>query len=1403
MASFNPQFNEVGLQFVRMYYQLMETDRNKLAQFYNEQSMMTFETGTFKGQQAIMEKLLANPASKYAIITCDCQPAPNNAVIAFIIGDLMVENNPPMKFAHVVQLFPNGNSYFAMARAAVMLRVVYLVCCLWIYTFHGVTYATGVSEVPLVTSTGNFHSNTPQEPQGQAQGTPAAVDNNEDVDNAVSSQDQPDATIATSASSDATPSQGETVTEANQNPQGESSEPAANSTATLEQNLKPTDEGETSAADPTGNAPVNQDNQTDQIDATSTGTVPTNQDNQTDQIDATSTGTVPTNQDNQTGQIDATSTGTVPTNQGNQTDQINATSTGTVPTNQGNQTDQINATSTGTVPANQDNQTDATLQYYQNPAEQPILQNSIGAQDPLQGETQPSTENENAPTVSNDEQDNKSGETSGVNENLQAPTSNESPVYKNEIEKYMDYFKKTDMIDHENEEMYRLKLRLTIRIVSSKGVFMVNMVSATAVFLTAMEMQKCKSLNFEQCFVSIQNKLFDRAMNDAVKGFTRGVLATILDCLALNGTVWITKYDIHDQVAPEIDVYIPEYVTLFNNKEFFNEFLIDASNNNGDVFIQMSKMKQPFQIPHGANRQDIGVHYSPKKYERYILKHLYPHLVTSSGITPEELAGNKKTSRDEPQMPKEEPTKRDLPAHISDDIKRRLATAGASFKSALNMPQSQGSTAPDIIKSPDIAHRVLSELERALLQVPKKLHGYKLKFEDIQHMDQLQEMWKEALVAMNIMNAGDDLRNVLDNHTFSYDQLKNLFELTYGMIGVQNYEQAKVFYDSADIPREAVETNLAKVRSLFQANTGTHITRLPPILKNMSNTCPVSNLITSLSTNDLIGRLQIMLADWLGPYATIEASEDSPELAILCAGAAVFLQQWRFIQLNQGFKEDGLPWAMLLQSFSHMAKGSYSDANTKKRLKDLINSQAAKKCRKYINEAGIVASTPYRTLVKTMEATSLAGAIGNLLGVNIESKTEDVVSILAEYLIKVTRTKHVGNGVGVCMALQFLDKLNKCFSVEQSSDFALYKLNLLTMDAGPIMDMYLSNDMQTPESSSHLMALIKRACNHRDPSVGEVVDKLIKLASVDGHEMLRNVLQKRSYQPPTLNEHGIPLEDMSTEDIFDDDDYVELTDSSELGFANDDDGGPSFIEIASRVDNVRNAKEEMDNDEIVDSAINLDNDDEMHQMYKSFGNLGVPLDLNSLKPIVFEIRMSLHQQNDEGGDDVLNLKTISVPINFTHHEASLLKSMDSISVLKLLLYRLERRVHSLNDSLPLMENIKRIKSLAKLKNLEIVDIPVPEHVIHASNDINTYTSLLKILKALGRNSFYFENHQGNDIPNMLVGDHIAKVLVNKVPKRTIVLQVIDPVQNMNLNPLHLDHSHCRNSDYHFYRHISL
>ncbi|BAM39763.1 uncharacterized protein TOT_020000034 [Theileria orientalis strain Shintoku] len=108
------QFDQIGKQFANMYYTFMESDRKSLAQFYTNDSMMTFEQNQFKGQTQILEKIMSLPPSKHTLVTCDCQPSPNNGIVACITGDVSLDSNRPMKFSHVFQLFPNGNSYFVL-----------------------------------------------------------------------------------------------------------------------------------------------------------------------------------------------------------------------------------------------------------------------------------------------------------------------------------------------------------------------------------------------------------------------------------------------------------------------------------------------------------------------------------------------------------------------------------------------------------------------------------------------------------------------------------------------------------------------------------------------------------------------------------------------------------------------------------------------------------------------------------------------------------------------------------------------------------------------------------------------------------------------------------------------------------------------------------------------------------------------------------------------------------------------------------------------------------------------------------------------------------------------------------------------------------------------------------------
>ncbi|CAD7967650.1 unnamed protein product [Amoebophrya sp. A25] len=115
MAQVNPQFAQIGEQFVQHFYNTFDTNRMGLTQLYTNDSMLTFEGEAFQGQQKIMEKLNNLKFSKIAhkLTKVDCQPNPfNNGVMIFVTGDLKVdEDDNVLKFAEVFHLVPHGGSF--------------------------------------------------------------------------------------------------------------------------------------------------------------------------------------------------------------------------------------------------------------------------------------------------------------------------------------------------------------------------------------------------------------------------------------------------------------------------------------------------------------------------------------------------------------------------------------------------------------------------------------------------------------------------------------------------------------------------------------------------------------------------------------------------------------------------------------------------------------------------------------------------------------------------------------------------------------------------------------------------------------------------------------------------------------------------------------------------------------------------------------------------------------------------------------------------------------------------------------------------------------------------------------------------------------------------------------------
>ena len=86
----NPQFAEIGQQFIAQYYQLFDSNRSQLASMYNEASVFTFEGTQFMGQASIMQHLCEVRArhhntSTRSLASTPC--VPGRAMSSHLISD--------------------------------------------------------------------------------------------------------------------------------------------------------------------------------------------------------------------------------------------------------------------------------------------------------------------------------------------------------------------------------------------------------------------------------------------------------------------------------------------------------------------------------------------------------------------------------------------------------------------------------------------------------------------------------------------------------------------------------------------------------------------------------------------------------------------------------------------------------------------------------------------------------------------------------------------------------------------------------------------------------------------------------------------------------------------------------------------------------------------------------------------------------------------------------------------------------------------------------------------------------------------------------------------------------------------------------------------------------------------
>ena len=75
---------------------------------FSNQSMLTFEGEQFLGQEQIYGKLTSFNKVEHKVNTCDCQPTQGEGIVAYVSGELKIDDGNPLMFTECFVLAKGG-----------------------------------------------------------------------------------------------------------------------------------------------------------------------------------------------------------------------------------------------------------------------------------------------------------------------------------------------------------------------------------------------------------------------------------------------------------------------------------------------------------------------------------------------------------------------------------------------------------------------------------------------------------------------------------------------------------------------------------------------------------------------------------------------------------------------------------------------------------------------------------------------------------------------------------------------------------------------------------------------------------------------------------------------------------------------------------------------------------------------------------------------------------------------------------------------------------------------------------------------------------------------------------------------------------------------------------------------
>ncbi|ETW17889.1 hypothetical protein PFFVO_03207, partial [Plasmodium falciparum Vietnam Oak-Knoll (FVO)] len=320
------------------------------------------------------------------------------------------------------------------------------------------------------------------------------------------------------------------------------------------------------------------------------------------------------------------------------------------------------------------------------------------------------------------------------------------------------------------------------------------------------------------------------------------------------------------------------------------------------------------------------------------------------------------------------------------------------------------------------------------------------------------KLFMEALEKLNINMK--DLKK--DKNLISLEVYDKILSTMFKILTEMSFYEDSKFYETLGIKKDILNQSLKDIKIKMLRKLGVSYSRLPPIIKHTEGKCAIKDIIISISSKELAQRMAIMFTKWLAPdeYGAVVDYENNVELNVLCSGAPILIQQWKYYQNMLGFEEDkdhaylGLIDELLVMNKRYSQNKDYVET-----LEKIKKSKVFKHCTKIMRIGGKVSSVPFNYENVKKPSSSIIGSLGNLIKANISTyykATAQRINSYFHYTEKKSKKSSPLKIISVCTLLHLTDMLYKCSDENSNGVMDLYNLQLNTLNMkGKMVLQYL------------------------------------------------------------------------------------------------------------------------------------------------------------------------------------------------------------------------------------------------------------------------------------------------------------------------------------------------------------